>query len=392
MSQSSVVPDHYVDREQAFIKHELLKGYLEKLFLIVGSSGATELCYVDCFAGPWDVEDEALGSTSIALSLGKLARCRNELVKQGKAPRIRALFIEKDDRAYQRLTELLARSTPAGIQAQALHGDFLSLRDDILKWCGDRAFVFFFVDPTGWSPVTISHLQPLLVRSKSEFLVTFMYDWINRTASMPGWEGRVSDLLGEPLDLTALLPAGREQAILGAYRKNLCVAMTKGKERPLSAYVRVLDPVKARPKYHLVYLTRHPRGIIEFMEISQGVDIIQRQIRAEMRDERRTVQTGTPDMFGPQIDVEDGTGRISPKDVEAFWLEQIGPEGRQVGEVEYAAILEMTNWFPTDLQAALVRLIKQGLVRNRDAKNPRPRRPLHWEKKGEFLERVQTES
>jgi len=51
------VPAAYEGREHAFIKHQLLRAYLEKLFLIIGMSstriGITEICYVDCFAGPW---------------------------------------------------------------------------------------------------------------------------------------------------------------------------------------------------------------------------------------------------------------------------------------------------------------------------------------------------
>ncbi len=55
--KSNAVPEVYLHgRELAFIKHQLLEGYLEKLFIIIGMSstklGITELCYVDCFAGP----------------------------------------------------------------------------------------------------------------------------------------------------------------------------------------------------------------------------------------------------------------------------------------------------------------------------------------------------
>jgi three-Cys-motif partner protein len=389
MSRSKVVPTEYVEREQALIKHLLLKGYLEKLFLIIGSSGARELCYVDCFAGPWDVEDDALGSTSIAISLQILAKCRTALARQGRSPKIRALFVEKDAKSYRRLGDLLATSTPEGIESTSLHGDFLSLRDEILKWCGSRSFCFFFVDPTGWSPVTIEHLQPLLRRRDSEFLITFMYDWINRTASMAEWQGRVRGLLGELPNLEGLPPIERERAILGMYRKNLCREMVSlPPSKALSAYVRVLDPKKERTKYHLVYLTRHPLGIIQFMTFSESVHIVQRQYRAAKQDERRTKKTRTPDMFGPQTYMDSGKAKSDPEEMERFWLERIGPTGRQFGEPEFAAILEETNWFPTDLQAALGRLIAQRLVRNRDAKKARPKRPLHWEGRGEFLEPV----
>ena len=390
---NSAIPDAYVGREQALIKHALLKGYLEKLFLIIGSSsprlGIAELCYVDCFAGPWDVDDDEWGSTSIAISLGILARCRNQLEKNGRRHRVRALFIERDPTAFARLEAYLAEKTPPGIEATALRGDFLELRRQVLDWCGEKAFTFFFVDPTGWIPVTIENLQPLLARPKSEFLVTFVYDWINRTASMPEWQERVTNLLGEPLTLTDLDPAQREKAILDAYRRNLCVAMAKEANRPpRSAYVRVLDPAKERPKYHLVYLTRHARGIVEFMETSQGVDIVQREVRAAKKDEARATRWGTPDMFGSESYIDDGKDRLHGGEVEQYWLEYLRLAGRQVGELEFAEMLEETNWFPIDFQSALGRLIDRGAVRNHNAKRHRAKKPLHWDKKGEFLELV----
>src|SRR6266566_3595891 len=90
MSRENVggtLPAAYVGKEVGFIKHELLKTYLERLFLIIGMAaprlGVNELCYVDCFAGPWKDESEDLGSTSIAISLQILDKCRQELTRKG---------------------------------------------------------------------------------------------------------------------------------------------------------------------------------------------------------------------------------------------------------------------------------------------------------------------
>ena len=89
------LPAAYHGKETSYIKHELLKAYLKRLFLIIGMSAQklsiTELCYVDGFAGPWMDESDDLGSTSIAISLGILDECRQELAKQGRPVRIRAL-------------------------------------------------------------------------------------------------------------------------------------------------------------------------------------------------------------------------------------------------------------------------------------------------------------
>lgn len=109
------LPAAYRGKETSFIKHELLRAYLKRLFVIIGMSarklGITELCYVDGFAGPWLDESDHLGSTSIAISLGILEECRQELQKQGRPVRIRALYVEKDGAAFARLEGYLRFSS-----------------------------------------------------------------------------------------------------------------------------------------------------------------------------------------------------------------------------------------------------------------------------------------
>ena len=61
---AGAVPEVYEGRVPALVKHTLLKSYLEKLVLIIGmngrKTGTAEICYVDCFAGPWGSDDEDL--------------------------------------------------------------------------------------------------------------------------------------------------------------------------------------------------------------------------------------------------------------------------------------------------------------------------------------------
>jgi len=46
------VPESYRGREQAYVKHQLLRTYLERLFMIIGQYQSC-IRYVDCFSGPW---------------------------------------------------------------------------------------------------------------------------------------------------------------------------------------------------------------------------------------------------------------------------------------------------------------------------------------------------
>lgn len=384
----ATVPEAYQGREQAFIKHELLKAYLEKLFLILGMSssrlGIAELCYVDCFAGPWSATKESLSDTSIGVSLRILDKCQKELSARGVKLRFRALYVEKDNGVFSRLNKFLSEHTPEGIDAEPLHGDFVNLRSEILKRCSSETFAFFFIDPTGWKEVSVEILKPLLQRQQSEFLITFMYDFVNRTASISDLKKEIADLLGETVEVGHLDPKQREEVLLNTYRKNLKREFPFG-VKARSAYVRVLDRKKERPKYHLVYLTSHPRGITEFMEISENIDLVQKQVRASARQANREAKTGIRDMFRDEAPA-DNDSHANTEEVENYWTRYLSEGARRVDEEEFANLLEETDWFPGDFQRALKHLIDTGRVRNLDAPRARPKRPLHWEKRGERLE------
>ncbi len=380
---TTTVPNTYRGREQAFIKHLLLKSYLEKLFMIVGMSarklGITEFCYVDCFAGPWSDDSENIGGTSIAVSLQILDRCRQALEHRGAKLQFRALYVEKDPTTFARLEHYIFDRTPTGIDAKALQGDFVSLREKILSWCGNGPFVFFFIDPTGWKEVSVTVLSRLLQRPRSEFLINFMYDFVNRTASMSEWKEEIAALLGETVITDDLPPAEREKVLLNTYRKNLKQHLnTESKWSARSAHVRVLDREKERPKYHLVYLTSHPRGIIEFMEISEKLGHMQKRVRASMKQNVRAEKSGMDDFFGAEVFVKPEDGHVSQSEVEQYWLNYLTGGTKRVGEEEFANLIEETDWFPGDFQRALVSLITADKVRNLDTPKKRPKQPLHW--------------
>ncbi len=384
---TSIIPDAYEGREQALVKHALLTSYLEKLVLIIGMSAKkarrAEICYVDCFAGPWGAPDDDLEGTSITLSLKTLAACKQKLATLGVDAAMRALFVEKDKGAFDRLSTFLGSKAPPTVNQACLQGDFVDLRGDILRWCGSDAFTFFFVDPKGWKDIVIETMRPLLQRPRSEFLINFAYNFINRTASMPVWQDAMTKLLGATVNLDGLQPSEREAALVDAYRTSLkaCVPTGRPGYRARSAYVTVLDPLHRRTKYHLVYVTSHPTGIVEFMDLSERVELVQRRVRAAKQIEVRQQRTGVADLFGTEPPLDPSDGRCGPDDVDAFWRRYLATGERRVGTTEFADILEATNWLPSELQSSLVRLVKAGAVRNLDADASKRRsKPLHFER------------
>lgn len=387
----STVPEFYEGREQALIKHTLLKIYLEKLVLIIGMSAKqarrVEICYVDCFAGPWGSADNTLEGTSISLSLNTLESCKRKLASLGVDAHMRALYIEKDPEAFQRLSTFLKYHASAAVEHDCRPGDFVDLRAEILNWCGTESFVFFFVDPKGWKDILIDTMRPLLTRPRSEFLINFAYNFINRTASMKEWQDAMVLLLGQSVDLTGRSPSEREEALVNSYREGLkrCVPSNRG-FRARTAYVSVLDPIRRRTKYHLIYLTSHPTGIVEFMTISETIDTVQALVRTVKQIGTREKKSGIPDLFAKDSVDAPREDRSDPEEVDSFWRQYLAGGERRIGTAEFADILEEKNWLPVELQTSLVRLVKAGVVKNLDANAARRHsRPLHFEHQGERL-------
>jgi three-Cys-motif partner protein len=384
MATQSLIPEAYFGREQALIKHYVLEKYLEKLTAILAINRADfEFTYIDCFAGPWQADTTQMHSTSIAISLRVLDQCKKAIESRGGRATIRALFVEESDNAYPYLEEYLAAHTPNGITTHSIHGEFVASRQKILDWVGTQGYAFFFIDPKGWTEVKVNTLAPLLVRSRSEFVINFMYDFINRTVSMDRYAADMEELLGQSMP-SEILEGNRELSILNTYRKNLKKQVpNKQSAYPVrSAYVRILDPHKERTKYHLVYVTTHPKGVIKFMETYEGADVLQGEVRAQIRDNKKLQKTGTVDLFADHEPfVDDSALKANEPLVDEFWLSYIGVE-RSVDEAGFADILEETNWFPGELQASLSRLILHKKIQNLDAPKPRPKRPLHFEAKG----------
>lgn len=378
----------YKGREQAYIKHKLLEAYLKRLFMIVGQFQSS-ICYVDCFAGPWEENRDDLMDTSIGISMKLMADCREALDRMGKDVRFRALYIEKRKRAHTKLQAFLRDHTPAGIVAGSLCGEFFDLRQQILDWCGPDDFVFFFIDPKGWKRVVeIPTLKPLLQRPKSEFLINFMYDFILRTHTQKEFEEDMGAIFGEVPDTGGMLPKDRERHLLTLFREHLKAHMPATGGRPRSAWVPILDPARDRTKYELVYLTRSAKGIQVFMDASEKLDLVQKRVRARTKQERTEEKTGQWSLFGAEAAVPDSDGRVELEAVKEYWMKILAPEPQSFGLAELADLLEETGWFEGDFQRAFGELLSEGKVENLDMGTKRRSRFVHFDESRNEGERL----
>lgn len=385
------VPENYHGREQAYVKHHLLKTYLERLFMIIGQS-QNQIRYVDCFSGPWKETDENLRDTSIGISIEIIRKCQEGLRSIGKNVTFQALFIEKDKKAFKKLETYLSESAPSDVITVALNGEFYDLRTNILEWCGPVDFTFFFIDPQGWKNVIeVPTLEPLLKRPNSEFLINFMYDFLLRTHTQKSFQDEMRAIFGYVPDTKDMTPQEKEAYLIKLYRTQLKqIAPARG-SRPRTVHVPILYPLKNRTLYHLVYLTRHAKGITVFMEESEKSEFVQRQVRAQAKQENRESRTKQLEIFKAH-----DTQQEKETDLEVFksyWLKMLSTHPQQFGIERLADILEETGWFESDLQVSFGELAKQGRVENLDDKNKRrSKKFIHFEanhNQGEYLKMIE---
>lgn len=384
-----MIPLEYEGREQAYVKHRLLESYLYKLFMIVGQHH-DQISYIDCLAGPWTEGSDKLEGTSIYISLQIMSKCAESLKRMNRNIKFRALYIEKDRDAYARLESFLA-SEASGVETKSLNGEFYHLRHKILEWAGTEGFAFFFVDPCGWKGIVEPEtLQPLFQRPNSEFLVNFMLDFLRRTTGIGVHASDMTKVFGENPQLNGLPVQEKENILVGLYQRHLKAAFPPSTRRARSVSVPVLYPTKDRTYYHLVYLTRHPLGIVKFMTASEESDIIQQQVRAKTKQEMRVQATGQGELFGALEQVRIEGQKVEPEEVRQYWLSKLSTSPRHFDINELAEMLEETGWYESVLQQGFKELLEDGKVRNLDYDGKPKRRTkfVHFEGKGERLVRI----
>ena len=283
-------------------------------------------------------------------------------------------------------------SSPPEVETDARNGEFFDLRESILSWCGPADFTFFFIDPTGWKKVVeVPTLRPFLERPNSEFLINFMYDFVLRTHTQEAFQDDMRAIFGYIPDTAGLLPKRREEHLIRLYRQQLKEITSNKGGIARTASVPILYPWRDRTLYHLVYLTRHAKGLSVFMEASEKIAYVQRRVRAQAKQEYRESRTRQLELFSSDSDIqiEEATDL---SEVKTYWLDRLSHEPRRFGIEQLADMLEETGWFESDLQAAFGELVGEGSAANVDDEKKRRRKKyIHFEanrNQGERLTRL----
>jgi hypothetical protein len=208
-----------------------------------------------------------------------------------------AILVEKDPTAYAQL-ETLPPKFP-DIEIKPLHGDFVGLIPTILATIPPAAFAFFLLDPKGWR-IPLRALAPMLSRDKSEVIFNFMFEFINRAASIddPVVVAGLNELLpsGEWRDLLlkAQTSDERKTVLINAFSESLG---DLGNYKHICE-TTILRPGKDRPLYSLFYGTRHDIGLEVFRDCQVKTLEAQATARAATKVDNAKLKTGQSELFG----------------------------------------------------------------------------------------------
>lgn len=285
----------YVGREQSYVKHVLLEGYLEAL-VHKTASRYSHIVYVDGFAGPWQSASEQFSDTSFGIGLSALRRAKASWKKIGRDVRMSAFLVERNPKAFTKLASIPPKFPDVTIKPYK--GDFLDAMPSILADIPSDAFAFFLIDPKGWR-IPLERIKPLLAREKSEVIFNFMFEFINRAASMTD--------MNIVAGLNELMPFGDwrgklEIATTSEERKAILTSAFSACLSQLGGYkyvceTTILRPSKDRALYCLFYGTRHDTGLEVFRDCQVKALEAQSQTRAATKVQHSQTKTGQAELF-----------------------------------------------------------------------------------------------
>jgi len=296
----------YVGREQSQVKHFILRKYLQRFAHVIGS-WASSITYVDCFSGPWESKAPDLSDTSFAIALEELRKARVTLTAQNRPIGIRCLFLEENAKAHARLKEYAERQTDVVVETRnTAMLDAIPEINGFIDRGGRDTFSFIFIDPTGWSGFDLNRIETLLQRSPGEVLINFMTEHIRRFVTPKEKRAEIIDsfrrLFGtdEVFERISKMTDAqdREDELFTAYAERV---REVGKFDYACPAV-ILHPVGDRTYFHLVYATRHRKGVEVFKGVEKKAFPEQERIRAAAEERHAIQQTHQASLFANETD------------------------------------------------------------------------------------------
>jgi three-Cys-motif partner protein len=244
-----------------FAKHQILRNYLDA-WLPIMSTISQRLVYIDGFSGPGEYKNGEPGSPIIAL----------EAAKNHPAPLARDLvyiFIEeRADRVAHLKSRVAALKLSGRFHVTIQQGTFAENLTSILNGLGPVAPTFALIDPFGFAGIPYALIRRLLGKNKSEVLITFMVDSMNRWLTHKNEEirGHITEAFGTEDALKIAFGNGdRAGALKDLYQRQL---------REAAKFVRYFEmrDHDNRVVYYLFFASNNAKGHLKMKEAMWKVD------------------------------------------------------------------------------------------------------------------------
>jgi three-Cys-motif partner protein len=291
----------YRDRGQSYVKHVVLRKYLERFAYIIGS-WADSITYVDGFSGPWQARSEDFRDTSFAIAIEELRKARQHLWQtRNRRVSLRCFFVETDSTAFEQLKGYC--EPIKDVEIQIANSEFEAAISEICRFIKQptgKKFAFILVDPKGWDGFSMTAMSSLLELPRVEVLVNFMTSFIKRFLESPDalTQHQLEALFGDGSFrkvIEGLSGLDREYAAVEAYASNLAQA---GSFQYVCKAI-VLNPEIDKTHYHLIYATRDPTGVEVFKQAEFKAMKEMNLIRAEVDQRKREQKTQQTELFDP---------------------------------------------------------------------------------------------
>jgi three-Cys-motif partner protein len=372
------VTDPYFGREQTKAKHFILKRYLQALaFKILRFNDIT---YVDGFSGPWETKTEDFIDSSFMIAISVLKDAQQKIQAQTvRRPKIRCFFSENNRQAYARLVAAIApfHTPEEGFEIKTYCGEFENAISEIQTFVG-RSFPLIFIDPTGWTGYSFKNISPLFDRPKCEVLINFMYDFVNRAASMNDAKtiASLDPILGGPGWETRLDPnLTRGRGVERLFRDNLA---TVG-QFDFVVSTKIDRPTADRPHFFIAYGTKSRDGLKAFRETEYNALKINARDRANAKERKREDRSGSQDLFsGFEADIRETTIDEIVEEQKVLALADTRKILREFGSLPFSTLWEILLQAymlrTTNIKDLCVELAKLGEIEqtwNGGARKPR---------------------
>lgn len=331
-------------------KHEILHRYLGAWFPKMASHKG-RIIFLDGFAGRGKYNDGSEGSPIIALRRLMEHRARVNL----DSCEFVFVFNERDPDNANSLRAVIDtyKAThapfPANVKTIIAEGSFeetvSEILDDLESQGKQIAPTLAFVDPFGYTGLSIDVIARLCASSGSEVLVNFMVGHVMRFVERDGQEAAIESLFGLTPD-ELMRGYGTDQKRVEFIRDRYTAQLKSVANFP---YVINFEMKlhNGNTTYFLVFGTRHPSGVKSMKEAMWKADPEKGSTFSDRLD-------GTDVLFVPQPD-------LLP--LRAAMLEKYKNQDRvRVEDIEWFAILE-TPYRETHIRGVLTALENDGQIR-----------------------------